>query len=210
MKLKYLSLFVVVIALLPPAKVVAALTCGSCHPSLTKVLPASHKGYQNTALCLVCHKTKGKALALGKKVHTIHLEKQGKLDCASCHQPDSTGKVTLSTGDRTDLAAMKALAVTFSSWHNSTSLDRAHKERDLYCTDCHQNYLNGDDSADRCVACHGDYDEMTKRPSSYEKNPHKSHFADLRCTVCHKGHTAFKDSCSSCHPFGYAWTYKKK
>jgi hypothetical protein len=210
MSFRYLVFIMFVITSLPPAKAGAALNCEGCHPSLAEVLPASHKTYHDTNACLTCHKPSGNAMTLGKKVHTVHLEKLGKMDCALCHQAGSAGKVSLTTGEQADLTAMKGLADTFSSWDDSGFLDHAHKERGFYCTDCHQNYLSGDDPADRCVACHGNYDTMAKRQSSYEKNPHKSHLPDLRCTVCHKGHAEFKSFCSSCHPFGYTWTYKKR
>jgi len=203
-------LIIFLVTVLPPAEAVAALTCEHCHPSLSKVLPESHKGYQKTSVCLSCHKPSCREAPLGKKIHAVHIGRLGKLDCAACHGADSSGKVGFTTGDQADLVAMKSLRDIFSSWQSSNYLDRAHKEKGFYCTDCHQKYLSGDDPTDRCVACHGSYDRMAKRPSSYEKNPHKAHLPDLRCTVCHKGHTQFKDFCSSCHPFGYTWTYKQK
>ncbi len=78
----------------------------------------------------------------------------------------------------------------------------------VYCLGCHTNYMDEFEAAetkDNCIQCHGGYDELAKKPTktAYENNPHKSHFPDLKCDACHRGHGEFVDYCAECHTFGY-------
>lgn len=191
--------------------------CDGCHKTLASVLPKSHGSYdeKRSSLCLACHKPHGKAVLLGKKIHDVPVEKLGKAfnDCAACHLVNGDGKVALVglPGTCGDIQAMKRLGDYFQSWWESGYLDRAHRQHGLYCSDCHQTYINGDEPSGSCVKCHGDYKKVSKlaKSASYEKNPHKSHFPTVRCTVCHNGHKEFRDFCSSCHAFGYKWSLKR-
>lgn len=183
-----------------------AWKCTPCHDPLSKVLPANHKSFSEKT-CATCHKAGGKGGALGKVVHAAHLTKKADLikDCLGCHAPPK--------GEEGAFAG-EALAPFFASWMSSSFLDSAHKEKGVYCTECHKNYIDpfeARETQDQCVKCHGDYDALLKsaKKSTYEKNPHKSHYVDLRCNLCHKGHSQFTDYCAQCHQFGYKWEKKK-
>jgi fumarate reductase flavoprotein subunit len=52
----------------------------------------------------------------------------------------------------------------------------------------------------KCLECHGEYAELGERTKSFgEWNPHKSHQAEVDCTVCHKGHMKAELFCAGCH-----------
>jgi hypothetical protein len=179
--------------------------CAPCHDPLSKALPANHKAYTEKS-CAMCHKEGGKGAPLGKIVHTAHLTKMpGTMsDCLACHTPAKGDEQAFAGG---------ALAPFFSSWMKSPYLDSAHKDKGVYCTGCHKTYTDpfeARDTQEGCTKCHGDYDALLKASvkSSYEKNPHKSHYVDLRCNLCHKGHSKFTDYCAQCHQFGYKWEKK--
>lgn len=215
-------ILIICVSLLSPGALSATtpggFKCDGCHKTLATVLPKSHGSYdgKRSSLCLACHKPNGKAIPLGKKMHGVHIEKLGKAfnDCSACHLVDANGKVSFTSLPDThrDMQAMKKLGDYFQSWQGSYYLDRAHKQHGLYCSDCHQKYTEGDEPSDSCIRCHGDYEKVSKlaKSGSYEKNPHRSHFQTVRCTVCHSGHKEFRDFCSSCHTFGYKWTIKAK
>jgi hypothetical protein len=178
--------------------------CAPCHDPLSKTLPASHKAYPEKT-CAVCHKEGGKGAPLGRLAHMAHLTKTPDTmkDCLACHTPAKGEEQAFAGG---------ALAPIFNSWMKSPYLDSAHKEKGVYCTGCHATYTDpfeARDTQQQCIKCHGDYDALLKTgKSSYEKNPHKSHYVDLRCNLCHKGHSNFTDYCAQCHQFGYKWEKK--
>jgi hypothetical protein len=182
-----------------------AWKCAPCHDPLAKVLPANHKSYTEKT-CAMCHKEGGKGALLGKVVHMSHLAKKpdSMKDCLACHTPVKGEEEAFASG---------TLAPFFNSWMKSPYLDNAHKEKGVYCTDCHKSYTDPFEARDtrgQCVKCHGDYDALIKAAgkSSYVNNPHKSHYVDLRCNLCHKGHSKFEDYCAQCHQFGYKWEKK--
>lgn len=197
------------------------IKCISCHKSAAQILPASHKAYKldSTGPCFACHKPEGKAKPLGEKVHTVHLQKSAPTmkNCIACHTPGAGGKITFPSRPnmKTTKDRMVAVAPFFASWTTSAFLDNSHQQKGLYCLGCHKDYVDEDQATDtqaQCVQCHGDYDEMIKKTtkSTYENNPHKSHFVDLKCSACHRGHKEFEDSCAKCHSFGYKAPGKKE
>ncbi len=193
-----------------------AVKCSGCHRALLPLLPASHKGYKITgpSACFTCHRPKGKAKPLGERIHTLHLErKPGVMNrCLSCHTVNKQGAAAFSfPGMKADQARMEAVRDFFKSWASSPYLDHLHKEKGVYCLGCHSNYLDeveAGETQEGCIRCHGGYEEMIKRTakSCYEKNPHKSHYIDLKCGVCHHGHGPFTDYCAKCHNFGFKGT----
>lgn len=87
------------------------------------------------------------------------------------------------------------------------------KHKDVACDTCHQT-KTPTEAADQaaCIACHGQYkgkvvpnadqnpDRNPRRPV-LEVNPHDSHLGDVRCTLCHREHTASpkETACFQCH-----------
>ena len=188
--------------------------CMGCHETKEKILPADHQNYQmdTTNLCIGCHKESGTALPLGKRVHTVHLEKSPHLmeNCLSCHQPDDQGKIRFYgySAMETTEERMGELPSFFISWANSSFLDNSHAQRGTYCMDCHSDYVDeysADDTQEGCIKCHGDYEEMIKKTADtkFSYNPHDSHYVDLKCSACHHGHKEFEDYCGKCHGFDY-------
>ncbi len=194
--------------------------CASCHKAGAKVMPESHKNYalDKTGTCFACHKPGGKAQPLGEKIHRAHLNKSAATmnNCLSCHLTDKDGDVSFPSYPQMKASKERMAAVPpfFSSWTNSKFLDQGHRQKGIYCTGCHADYLDeyaADDTQAACVGCHGDYAEMAKKTANtkFKHNPHESHYVDLKCSSCHHSHKAFEDSCGKCHPFGYKMPEKK-
>lgn len=80
-----------------------------------------------------------------------------------------------------------------------------HGKNDVGCADCHGKELPAPEcfvEATVCLNCHGSYGELagkTLRPEEVDVNPHNSHLGELRCTLCHKGHSPSKAYCLQCH-----------
>jgi len=52
----------------------------------------------------------------------------------------------------------------------------------------------------KCLSCHGPYKELAKKTEKMIRNPHADpHSGDLPCDMCHHGHRADENYCSSCH-----------
>jgi len=195
------------------ARKVPPVKCASCHKT-AKILPASHKSYslKATDKCFSCHKKEGKAAPLGEKIHSSHLEKSPATmkNCFACHQADKQGEVSFAghPGMKASKEAMPGIHPYFASWKSSGHLDASHREKGFYCLHCHSDYVDeyaaGDTQAG-CTGCHGGDAEMIKKTekTKYSHNPHKSHYVDLKCSACHRGHKPFVDYCAQCHPFGY-------
>jgi len=212
--------FLIIPLTAPPVfaqKAVAKATvvrCSGCHKNLPSILPASHRNYKitSTSLCFTCHKPKGMGRPLGEKIHVVHLEKKPDVmkKCLSCHTANKGGEVAFSSypGMKGNKARMEAITDFFDSWVSSAHLDNAHRKKGVYCLGCHSNYLDeieAGETQEGCIKCHGNYEELINRTATapYEKNPHKSHYVDLKCSVCHHGHKEFTDYCKQCHNFGY-------
>ena len=121
--------------------------------------------------------------------------------CASCHNMESHVESYL-TGD---------------------SMDNVHFQANVGCKDCHYDYtvveevaslvqyVSGDYDKvikrrkvenDMCLQCHISLDYQADRTDFLNKNPHLSHWPDLRCTSCHISHDKQEDYCSRCHENG--------
>lgn len=54
----------------------------------------------------------------------------------------------------------------------------------------------------QCMKCHGTYEELAKKTSIYNINPHESHLGEVNCEECHKVNKAKPElMCNSCHKF---------
>lgn len=104
-----------------------------------------------------------------------------------------------------------------------------YQDKEVVCKDCHYappqrifeelfNYMSGRYkipleerrlATAECFDCHKDYDNLIKLTENLEEkypglpqpkwNPHKSHFGEVECRVCHKAHRDSVDFCSTCH-----------
>lgn len=78
-----------------------------------------------------------------------------------------------------------------------------HVQRGIDCVDCHGTDTPEKDtfvSMDKCMDCHGSYDEVEAMTQSLgEENPHNNHVGELDCTVCHYGHSPSTLYCAKCH-----------
>jgi nitrate/TMAO reductase-like tetraheme cytochrome c subunit len=204
---KILSVIGICIYLSLPAygQVEVSWKCTPCHVSLSDALPKGHEAFTSSS-CAGCHRKEGKADLLGKSIHLVHFSKNAEMinDCLSCHIPPKKEEEAFHQGN---------LGPIFSSWMSSPHLDSVHKENGVYCLDCHKTYTDpfeARDTQEECVRCHGNYDALIRKTEKthYKNNPHKSHYVDLKCSICHKGHVPFSDYCADCHSFGYKWEKK--
>lgn len=111
------------------------------------------------------------------------------------------------------------------SWESPPLLASAHEEQGLACLDCHafdigqsvgevvsfvlhdyeEPLMEREYPQEWCFQCHeqGSYGEiiaLTERlVEEVGRNPHNSHFGEMRCNLCHKMHKPSEDFCSQCH-----------
>lgn len=190
------------------------IKCSACHTHLSRLLPASHRSYNIATIssCLSCHGPGGNGKPLGEGIHMAHLQKSSDTmkNCLSCHVADKLGEVTFPgyPGMKADKNGLATIFPFFESWMRSPYLDHDHMMNGIYCLGCHRNYVDqveASETQERCIECHGDYERLMKLPTSsnYDNNPHKTHYPDLKCRVCHHGHKEFTDYCAQCHQFDY-------
>ena len=153
--------------------------------------------------CTACH---DRLSARAEDIHLSHLSSTGfSGDCRSCHFMDDTSHFrTIEEENKTKTThdVIEKMAPYFQSWADSTFLDHTHAESGVDCAGCHGTYFPESGlSLDDCLKCHGRYEDLAKATINTEPNPHDSHYMDLRCTLCHKGHQASELYCNTCHDF---------
>ena len=109
------------------------------------------------------------------------------------------------------------------SYLSSSYMDHVHARANVGCKDCHSDYtitdqlssvwqyVTGDYPAvmqprriedEMCLQCHISLDYHATRTDYLRRNPHLSHWPELRCTSCHMSHAEQIDYCSRCHENG--------
>ncbi len=109
------------------------------------------------------------------------------------------------------------------SYLNSNKLDNIHYQANVQCKECHFEYTVPDEilsgikfvtgdydknmpkrkySDDMCLECHISMEYHANRTDFLEKNPHFSHWPDLKCTTCHLSHEEQVNYCDDCHDDG--------
>jgi len=121
----------------------------------------------------------------------------------------------------------------YKSWQHSDFLAAKHARAAIRCQTCHPQDLetgvhNIATSMEKdhrlrplrvskkvCLQCHAhnNYEELVERTGNRERNPHKSHYGEIDCRICHKMHKPSVDYCSACHnptAKGKGWILKEK
>lgn len=109
------------------------------------------------------------------------------------------------------------------SYLGSNDMDHVHELAGVQCKECHSAYGipeeiesgikfvtgNYDKSMpqrkfddDMCIQCHISMDYMAQQTDFLRRNPHMSHWPDLKCRHCHISHGEQIDYCSQCHENG--------
>lgn len=108
------------------------------------------------------------------------------------------------------------------SYLNSDNLDNVHAQAGVECKECHDypisaeiesgiKYITGNYDPvlsrrkfgdEMCVQCHISMEYMAIQTDFLTRNPHLSHWPDMRCTICHVSHGEQEDYCSGCHDNG--------
>jgi hypothetical protein len=113
------------------------------------------------------------------------------------------------------------------TWKNSDFLAHKHQKAGVGCLECHQvtpqqqkDHLakskkksyktpleEREYGSEVCFRCHGSYKDLIERTKDFKdrglaKNPHKSHYGEIDCNMCHKAHRTSVDYCSQCHQPG--------
>lgn len=109
------------------------------------------------------------------------------------------------------------------SYLTSDNLDNVHAKGNVQCKECHSAYDipaeiesgikfitgNYDKSMpqrkfddDMCIQCHISNDYIADQTDYLKRNPHRSHWPDLKCRHCHISHGEQIDYCSQCHDNG--------
>ena len=151
--------------------------------------------------CSKCHANNGKGIF--QKVHESH---KGKVPCNSCHLTNQNSVVLrqLSSGETISVSKddFELYSELLSTDEGSAS--KLHLSKGLTCGSCHKESAPQEGSTvdnDRCLSCHGSYEELAKKTQKAEKsdNPHSSHQGKLECSRCHAGHSKTKSYCLECH-----------
>ncbi|MEG2153450.1 MAG: cytochrome c3 family protein [Burkholderiaceae bacterium] len=187
--------------------------CADCHSNLTQVLPASHpaiKG-QDIAACLACHQSgddKASPNAFSAKLHAAHAKKGVELDCGTCHKVTASksfslpGRSSIGAADADTYAALREIT---SGYADGPNLDAIHAKKGISCAGCHGKalpQLDDKPTTERCLACHGSYEQLAAKTPGQDhasRNPHQSHLGPINCTVCHKAHQTSETYCLDCH-----------
>ena len=70
------------------------------------------------------------------------------------------------------------------------------------CRDCHGTDSPEENaSVDKCLDCHGGYEDVAALTEHLSMNPHKSHYGVIGCVLCHKSHEKSTFYCNTCHFF---------
>lgn len=71
----------------------------------------------------------------------------------------------------------------------------------LPCSTCHDGKVPTKPGKDKCLACHGSYEQVAKRTEKMNPNPHFSHRGEPDCANCHSMHGKSRLECNDCHTF---------
>lgn len=109
------------------------------------------------------------------------------------------------------------------SYLTSNHMDAVHQRAGVGCKDCHSDYTLIEEAKSvvqyvtgnyervfsrrkiedqMCLQCHISMDYHADRTDYLIRNPHLSHWPDLRCNACHLSHDKQVDYCSRCHENG--------
>ena len=109
------------------------------------------------------------------------------------------------------------------SYLTSNHLDNVHAQANVQCKQCHSDYdipaeiesgikfITGNYDKDMpqrrfddhvCTQCHISMEFLAKTTDYLRRNPHASHWPDLKCRSCHISHGEQIDYCSECHENG--------
>ncbi len=133
-------------------------------------------------------------------MYTLNLTNTSPEFCANCHVMEKNVK----------------------SYLTSSNMDNAHKQANVGCKDCHDypipdeiasavKYVTGDYDQElrqrkfpdaMCTKCHISMTYVAQQTDYLRRNPHLSHWPNLRCGVCHISHGEQVDYCSKCHDNG--------
>ncbi len=149
--------------------------------------------------------------------------------CATCHVIDPYYKTWVKSDFLDHRHTMEGTTVKVSSvegWGKKDVVCKdCHYSTPLRITEELVNYIKGDYvvpleerrlRTTECFGCHGDYAKLIELTEHLEKkyprlatvrnmtpesdwNPHRSHFGEVECRVCHRMHRPSVDFCSTCH-----------
>lgn len=106
------------------------------------------------------------------------------------------------------------------SYLTGHTMDSVHAKAGVQCKECHSDYdipaeiesgikfITGNYDKDMpqrkfddevCTQCHISMEYIALQTDSLRRNPHASHWPDLKCRSCHISHGEQIDYCSECH-----------
>lgn len=120
------------------------------------------------------------------------------------------------------------------SWESSGLLAHRHAEEGITCLECHEptigqqlseviKFITGNYETplseakfpeEWCLQCHEheSYEQIIELTEGLVeevgRNPHDSHYGDMRCGICHNMHRPSEDFCTQCHftvDWGESW-----
>lgn len=154
------------------------------------------------------------AISSNKKIlaEPVRLENAEPGDCAACH---STKKVL--PNDHVITTKMKIAQCKLchrknadteeglaSSIRGKMPLSHTHYLAGIKCTDCHgKNRTAEAITIEKCFSCHKSYETLITKTAKTKPNPHKGHYGETNCDLCHHQHYKSENFCAQCHFFQY-------
>lgn len=110
-----------------------------------------------------------------------------------------------------------------TSYLSSNHMDNVHAQASVMCKDCHSSFTVFDETQslvkyvagdykkifskrkygdEMCLQCHISMEHLAKQTSYLVRNPHDSHWPDLKCVTCHISHNNQVNYCAQCHENG--------
>ena len=139
---------------------------------------------------------------------TKMLERVEPGDCATYH-----ANVKILPIDHVKIKSMTSTECVECHKKGATSLrtkiplSHIHQLSGVACCDCYEKPKSAESlTTEKCLSCHGSYNEVAEGTAKLDPNPHNSpHYGkELDCDLCHNQHSKSEDFCSQCHMWGFA------
>ncbi len=185
--------------------VAGIIVIGSCSPNKSTI-----RAVQETrAGCTGCHHKGISGASLDWSIHLDHYSNPEFMgDCWSCHlinEEVDFGLVEAAEERRlikVTKDVVEHVIPYFRSWATSNHLDHLHARQNVTCVDCHGTFFPKQRfAAEKCLKCHGSYQDSLALTKDVNPNPHNSHFGKMRCIRCHMAHEKSALYCNKCHVF---------
>jgi len=127
-------------------------------------------------------------------------------DCGPCHGSVKMLPIDhVRTKDMTSTECANCHKKGATSLRTKIPLSHTHRLSGVACCDCHEMPNSaGPLKTEKCLSCHGSFEEVADATNNLDPNPHNSlHWGkELDCDLCHHQHAKSENFCAQCHMWG--------